>query len=87
MQQKLDTVPVLQTYVEELQAQRRETEKTLFTMEAGSTTLKARFDALEENQNKIRASNAELQQSVQTNSYSITDLLERIAISDDGLDL
>ena len=56
-------------------------------MEAGSTTLKARFDALEENQNKIRASNAELQQSVQTNSYSITDLLERIAISDDGLDL
>ena len=74
MQQKLDTVPVLQTYVEELQAQRRETEKTLFTMEAGSTTLKARFDALEENQNKIRASNAELQQSVQTNSYSITDL-------------
>ena len=87
MQQKLDTVPVLQTYVEELQTQRRETEKTLFTMEAGSTTLKARFDALEENQNKIRASNAELQQSVQTNSYSITDLLERIAISDDGLDL
>lgn len=87
MQQKLDTVPVLQTYVEELQTQRRETEKQLFTMEAGSTTLKARFDALEENQNKIRASNAELSQSVQTNSYSITDLLERIAISDDGLDL
>ena len=87
MQQKLDTVPVLQTYVEELQTQRRETEKTLFTMEAGSTTLKARFDALEENQNKLRASNAELAQSVQTNSYSITDLLERIAISDDGLDL
>ncbi len=74
MQQKLDTVPVLQTYVEELQNQRRETEKTLFTMEAGSTTLKARFDALEENQNKIRASNAELSQSVQTNSYSITYL-------------
>ena len=87
MQQKLDTVPVLQTYVEELQTQRRETEKQLFTMEAGSTTLKARFDALEENQNKLRASNAELAQSVQTNSYSITDLLERIAISDDGLDL
>ena len=83
MQQKLDTVPVLQTYVEELQTQRRETEKTLFTMEAGSTTLKARFDALEENQNKIRASNAELSQSVQTNSYSITDLLERISLSDD----
>ena len=86
MQQKLDTVPVLQTYVEELQTQRRETEKQLFTMEAGSTTLKARFDALEENQNKIRASNAELSQSVQTNSYSITDLLERISLSDD-LDL
>ena len=48
MQQKLDTVPVLQTYVEELQTQRRETEKQLFTMEAGSTTLRARFDALEE---------------------------------------
>ena len=86
MQQKLDTVPVLQTYVEELQTQRRETEKQLFTMEAGSTTLRARFDALEENQNKIRASNAELSQSVQTNSYSITDLLERISLSDD-LDL
>ena len=42
---------------------------------------------LEENQNKIKAQNSELQQSVQTNSYSITDLLERIAISSDGLDL
>ena len=87
MQQKLDTVPILQAQVEELQTQRREAEKQLFTMEAGSTTLKARFDALEENQNKIKAQNSELQQSVQTNSYSITDLLERIAISGDGLDL
>ena len=87
MQQKLDTVPILQAQVEELQTQRRDTEKQLFTMEAGSTTLKARFDVLEENQNKIKAQNSELQQSVQTNSYSITDLLERIAISSDGLDL
>ena len=87
MQQKLDTVPILQSHVEELQTQRRETEKQLFTMEAGSTTLKARFDSLEENQNKLKAQNSELQQSVQTNSYSITDLLERISLSSDGMDL
>jgi chromosome segregation ATPase len=87
LQTKLDLVPLLQAHVEELQVKHRESEKTFFTLEGSTATLKARFDAVEENQNKIKAQSSELQQSVQTNSYSITDLLERIAISDDGLDL
>ena len=79
MQQKLDTVPVLQTYVEELQVQRRETEKTLFTMEGKQATLKDRFDTLEEAQSEQRSALVDLQGSVQSNAYSLTDLLEQLA--------
>ena len=79
MQQKLDTVPVLQTYVEELQVQRRETEKTLFTMEGKQNTLKDRFDTLEEAQSEQRSALVDLQGSVQSNAYSLTDLLEQLA--------
>ena len=79
MQQKLDTVPVLQTYVEELQVQRRETEKTLFTMEGKTVTLKDRFDTLEEAQSEQRSALVDLQGSVQSNAYSLTDLLEQLA--------
>lgn len=79
MQQKLDTVPVLQTYVEELQVQRRETEKTLFTMEGKTVTLKDRFDTLEETQSEQRSAIVDLQGSVQSNAYSLTDLLEQLA--------
>ena len=78
MQQKLDNVPVLQTHVEELQVKSRETEKTLFIYEGKQTTLKDRFDTLEETQGKQKTALGDLQQSVQANAYSLTDLTEII---------
>ena len=80
MQQKLDNVPILQTHVEELQTKSRETEKALFVFEGKQTTLKDRFDTLEENQNKVKVELGETQQSVQANAYSLTDLLEQISL-------
>ena len=79
MQQKLDNVPILQTHVEELQVQRRDTEKTLFVMEGKQTTLKDRFDTLEESQGKLKLELGQIQQSVQSNAYNLTDLLEQVA--------
>ena len=79
MQQKLDNVPILQTHVEELQVQRRDTEKTLFVMEGKQTTLKDRFDTLEESQGKLKLELGQIQQSVQSNAYNLTDLLEQLA--------
>lgn len=79
MQQKLDNVPILQTHVEELQVQRRATEKTLFVMEGKQTTLKDRFDTLEESQGKLKLDLGQIQQSVQSNAYNLTDLLEQLA--------
>ena len=78
LQTKLDLVPLLQAHVEELQVKHRESEKTFFVLEGTNATLKAQFDSLSEDQQKMRSQNSELQQSVQTNSYTLTDLLERI---------
>ena len=55
MQQKLDQVPILVQHVEELQVERRNTEKQLFVIEGAATTLKDRFNTLEENELKLRS--------------------------------
>jgi chromosome segregation ATPase len=83
MQQKLDQVPVLVQNVEELQEERRNTEKQLFVIEGAATTLKDRFNTLEENELKLRSTLQQLESSVQTNAYSITDVLERLSAFDD----
>ena len=54
MQQKLDTVPVLSTAVEELQEKQREYERNFFVIDGASTTLKDRVDTFEKNQLELK---------------------------------
>ena len=72
-------MPILQTHVEELQVKSRETKKTLFIFEGKQTTLKDRLDTLEESQGKQKTALGDLQQSVQANAYSLTDLIEQLS--------
>ena len=48
-------------------------------MEGKTVTLKDRFDTLEKAQSEQRSTLVDLQGSVQSNAYSLTDLLEQLA--------
>lgn len=78
MQQKLDTVPVLSTAVEELQEKQREYERNFFVIDGASTTLKDRVDTFEKNQLELKTTVSDVNLRLTNVESSVEDVFGAI---------
>ncbi len=78
MQTKLDSVPLLKTQVTTLTEQNRDTEKQLFVMQGNVDSVKETLVTIDEQILKISNNLASVEKSVDTNTFSISDVYSKI---------
>ena len=78
MQTKLDTVPLLKTQVTTLTDQNRDTEKQLFVMQGNVDSVKETLVTIDEQILKVSSNLTSVEKSVDTNTFSISDVYSKI---------
>ena len=78
MQTKLDSVPLLKTQVTTLTDQNRDTEKQLFVMQGNVDSVKETLVTIDEQILKVSSNLTSVEKSVDTNTFSISDVYSKI---------
>ena len=78
IQSKLNSVPLLKTQVSALSEQNRETEKQLFVMEGSVESIKENLVTIDKNIMEVNNKSTSQEKSVETNTYSISDIYTKL---------